>query len=59
MVPATDRTNTPYKWFYGDVWAYFAHKHVVVDLYADYQRLNWSSYMASFTTDGKRICGLE
>ena len=33
---------TPYKWFYGDVWAYFAHKHVVVDFYADYQRLNWS-----------------
>jgi hypothetical protein len=33
---------TPYKWFYGDVWAYFAHKHVVVDLYADYQRLNWT-----------------
>ena len=33
---------TPFKWFYGDVWAYFAHKHVVVDLYADYQRLNWT-----------------
>ena len=35
--------NIPYKWFYGDLWAYFAHKHVVVDVYADYQRLNWSS----------------
>jgi hypothetical protein len=33
---------TPYKWFYGDLWAFFAHKHVVVDLYADYQRLNWT-----------------
>jgi hypothetical protein len=33
---------TPYKWFYGDVYAFFAHKHVVVDLYADYQRLNWT-----------------
>jgi hypothetical protein len=32
---------TPYKWFYGDVYAYFLDKHVVVDLYADYQRLNW------------------
>ncbi len=32
---------TPFKWFYGDVYGYFAHKHVVVDLYADYQRLNW------------------
>ncbi len=33
--------NSPYKWFYGDVWGYFAHKHIVVDLYADYDRLNW------------------
>jgi hypothetical protein len=32
---------TPFKWFYGDVYGYFAHKHVVIDLYADYQRLNW------------------
>jgi hypothetical protein len=35
--------NTTYKWFYADVFAYFAHKHVVVDVYADYQRLNWTS----------------
>jgi len=35
---------TPYKWFYGDVYHYFGHKHVVVDLYADYQRLNWTQY---------------
>jgi hypothetical protein len=34
---------TPYKWFYGDLWAYFGHKHFVIDLYADYQRLNWIS----------------
>jgi hypothetical protein len=32
---------TPFKWFYGDVFGYFAHKHIVVDFYADYQRLNW------------------
>jgi hypothetical protein len=32
---------TPYKWFYGDVYGYFMHKHVVLDIYADYQRLNW------------------
>jgi hypothetical protein len=32
---------TPFKWFYGDVYGYFAHKHIVVDIYADYQRLNW------------------
>jgi hypothetical protein len=35
---------TPYKWFYGDIWGYFAHKHIVVDLYADYQRLNWTPH---------------
>jgi hypothetical protein len=34
---------TPFKWFYGDVYGYFAHKHIVVDFYADYQRLNWIS----------------
>jgi hypothetical protein len=33
---------TQYKWMYGDVYGYFAHKHIVVDLYADYQRLNWT-----------------
>lgn len=30
-----------FKWFYGDVYAYFLDKKVVVDLYADYERLNW------------------
>lgn len=33
---------TPYKWFYGDVYGYFFDKHLVVDIYADYQRLNWT-----------------
>lgn len=32
-----------FKWFYGDVYGYFAHKHLVIDLYADYERLNWTS----------------
>jgi hypothetical protein len=30
-----------FKWFYGDVYAYFGDKKFVVDLYADYERLNW------------------
>ncbi len=34
--------NDNFKWFYGDVYAYFGKKHLVVDLYADYERLNWS-----------------
>ena len=30
-----------FKWFYGDLFAYFLDKKLVVDLYGDYQRLNW------------------
>ncbi|MBS1663735.1 MAG: hypothetical protein JST68_22010 [Bacteroidetes bacterium] len=33
--------SNSFKWFYGDVYAYFMDKKIVVDLYADYQRLNW------------------
>jgi hypothetical protein len=33
-------TNS-FKWFYGDVYAYLLKKQLVLDLYADYQRLNW------------------
>jgi hypothetical protein len=32
-----------YKWFYGDVYAKFFNQRLIVDLYADYQRMNWSS----------------
>lgn len=35
--------NDKFKWFYGDVYAKFFDKKLVFDLYADYQRLNWSS----------------
>ena len=31
-----------FKWLYGDVFAYFADKKLVIDLYADYERLNWT-----------------
>ena len=30
-----------FKWFYGDVYAWFLDKKLVVDLYADYERLGW------------------
>ena len=33
-------TNS-FKWFSGDVYGWFANKRLVVDVYADYQRLNW------------------
>ena len=31
-----------FKWFYGDVYAFFLNKKLVIDLYADYERLNWT-----------------
>jgi hypothetical protein len=33
--------NDKYKWFYGDLWAKFFNKKLLVDFYADYMRLNW------------------
>ena len=33
--------NDNFKWFYGDVYAQLFDKKVMVDLYADYQKLNW------------------
>ncbi len=32
-----------YKWFYGDVYAYLFNKKIVIDAYADYERLAWTS----------------
>ncbi len=32
-----------FKWFYGDVYGYFFNKKIVIDAYADYERLNWTS----------------
>jgi hypothetical protein len=34
--------NDKFKWFYGDIWAKFLDKKLVLDFYADYQRLNWT-----------------
>ena len=33
--------NDNFKWFYGDVYAQFFDKKVMVDFYADYQRMQW------------------
>ncbi|HWK03090.1 MAG TPA: hypothetical protein VNS58_05640 [Puia sp.] len=33
--------STSFKWFYGDLFAMFLDKKLIVDVYADYQRLNW------------------
>ena len=37
--------NDMYKWFYGDVYAKFFDKQLVIDLYQDYERLNWGVYV--------------
>lgn len=32
-----------FKWFYGDVFAKFINQKLILDIYADYERLNWTS----------------
>jgi hypothetical protein len=32
-----------FKWFYGDIFAKFLNQKLVFDIYADYERLNWTS----------------
>lgn len=45
LLVATGNSDKPasnsYKWFYGDVYGWFLDKRLVIDLYADYERLNW------------------
>lgn len=39
--PETDN----FKWFYGDVYAKFFNKRLIIDLYQDYEKLNWGTYV--------------
>jgi hypothetical protein len=45
LLMATGNSDKPasnsFKWFYGDVYGMFLDKRLIIDLYADYQRLNW------------------
>ena len=45
LLVATGNSDKPatnsFKWFYGDVYAWFLDKHLVIDAYADYERLNY------------------
>jgi hypothetical protein len=34
--------NDKFKWFYGDVFAKFLDQKLIFDVYADYERLNWT-----------------
>jgi hypothetical protein len=47
LLVATGNSDKPaansFKWFYGDVYGFFMNKKLVIDLYADYQRLNWQA----------------
>ena len=36
--------NDAFKWFYGDIFAKFMNKHLIMDLYVDYQKMVWMSY---------------
>jgi hypothetical protein len=35
--------NDMFKAFYGDVWAKFFNKKLIIDIYQDYQKLNWTN----------------
>jgi hypothetical protein len=35
-----------FKWFYGDIYAKFLDKRLLIDIYQDYERLNWGVYVA-------------
>ena len=35
--------NDPFKWFYGDVYAKLLNKRIILDLYADYTKINWTA----------------
>ena len=45
--PETDQ----YKWFYGNVYAKFFDKRIVINLYQDYERLNWGVYVPKSPTN--------
>jgi hypothetical protein len=34
--------NDKFKWFYGDIWAKLLDQKLVLQLYSDYERLNWT-----------------
>lgn len=46
--------SSSYKWFYGDIWASLANHTIILDLYADYQRLN---YVVGWHHDRQMIKG--
>ena len=48
------------KWFYGDLYAKFFKKRLIIDLYADYQRLNnWGTWVPGPTSGVESANGPE
>ena len=45
--PETDQ----YKWLYGNVYAKFLDKRIVINLYQDYERLDWGVYVPKSATN--------
>jgi len=37
-----------YKWFYGDVWGKFFDKHLIVDIYQDYEKIDWGVFVKGY-----------
>lgn len=48
--PETDN----FKWFYGDVYAKLFKKRLVIDLYQDYEKLDWNMNTAIVASNGPR-----
>lgn len=40
--------NDIFKSFYGDIWGKFANKKIIVDLYQDYTKLAWGTFVKGF-----------
>ncbi len=36
-------SNYVFMWFYGDIWAKFMDKKLIIDLYQDYQKIDWTA----------------
>jgi hypothetical protein len=53
--PETDQ----YKWFYGDVYAKFFNKRLIIDLYQDYERLAWGVYVPGAHAGTESLNGPE
>jgi hypothetical protein len=38
-----------FPWYYGDIWAKFWNNRIIIDIYQDYQKLNWNYVVTGVT----------